>query len=66
MTNRQKFKKVFGYEPDTTCVLPCPKWNIFTCPWKVGKGNNRNCKGHSWWDQEYDGHSMTPKGVPHD
>lgn len=61
MTNREKFRRVFGFIPDESCVLPCPRWNIFRCPWRMSKGKDRGCHGNGWWDQEYDGHTMIPK-----
>lgn len=48
MTNREKFKEVFGFYPDVvTCVAP-PK----IC--EIEKGNDcYNCPFYDWWDKEY-------------
>lgn len=48
MTNREKFKEVFGYLPNhDTCIIPdtirCPTANCEECPYD------------NWWDDQYTG-----------
>jgi len=51
MTNREKFKEVFGFYPDVvTCVAPHK-----ICLIEIEKGNDcfNNCLFEDWWDKEY-------------
>ena len=48
-TNRDKFKEVFGFEPnEDDCIAP-----VYVC-----MANNSDCKGcpfKTWWGREYKG-----------
>ena len=46
MTNADKFKETFGYEPAQMCLLP-----IWICVDQGGECDN--CPFKSWWDKEY-------------
>ena len=51
MTNREKFKEVFGFYPDVaSCVVPRK-----ICAIEIKKGNDDcyNCPFDEWWDKEY-------------
>ena len=48
MTNREKFKETFGFEPNTEtgCIAPFSVCN-------VTKGKCEDCPFDTWWDNEY-------------
>ena len=50
MTNAEKFKEVFGFDPSKT---KCPVFAIVDC-WNC-KGFHRetNCIESDWWNSEY-------------
>lgn len=51
MTNREKYKEIFGEEPDLTA---CPTNDCKKCPRRIG---DDDCKDfyttETWWDEEY-------------
>jgi hypothetical protein len=48
MTNREKFKEVFGFYPDmVSCVVPRK-----ICKMQKGNGCD-NCPFDDWWSKEY-------------
>lgn len=67
MTNLEKFKEIFGFEPDTSMgVHKCPDMEPETaCPYYEKTG----CHCEDWWNEEYDPRNMTPpllsKDTPH-
>ena len=52
MTNAEKFKEVFGYNPDKRlCILPTK-----ICEHEASKEGTHLCDGcvfDGWWDKEY-------------
>lgn len=48
MTNRDKFKEVFGFKPrsDSKCVFPTNVCNL-------NKDVCNDCPFDKWWDKEY-------------
>ena len=52
MTNREKFKEVFGFTPndDAECVAPKAICTIQDDVCAVG---NNECAFYRWWDKEY-------------
>lgn len=49
MTNKEKFKEVFGFEPDTNiCIMNAKVCNETKCP------ENCNYKAQFWWNEEYE------------
>ena len=48
MTNAEKYKEVFGFEPDTN---RCPTTNCQDCPAEV----EQCICTCAWWDSEYKG-----------
>ena len=54
MTNAEKFKEVFGVEPDTEqMILKCP--NTFPCKYQ---GEMGVCHCEEWWQEECKGHDV--------
>ena len=55
MTNAEKFKEVFGVEPDTeSMAIECP--NSFTrCKYQWSMGR---CHCEEWWQEEYKEHDV--------
>ena len=54
MTNKEKFKEIFGVESDdTSMILTCPH-SIPTCKWY-----DDGCHCEDWWNAEYQ--EPTPK-----
>ncbi len=55
MTNAEKFKEVFGVEPDTECMaIKCPEY-VQNCKyWNDGY----KCHCEEWWQEECKGHDV--------
>ena len=53
MTNIEKFKEVFGFEPDEEfCILHCPENNnTVECPYY--EELDGGCHGETWWHEQY-------------
>lgn len=50
MTNAEKFKEVFGVEPDKeSMTIECPR-NVMTCGYYSA---TFGCKCTEWWQEEY-------------
>lgn len=50
MTNAEKYKEIFGFEPDMSA---CPTNKCINCP---HSGANSIClepEGTSWWEEDY-------------
>lgn len=57
MNNAEKFKEVFGFEPDTETMIPvCPPRGV-ECPF-MDDGIYSECHCELWWGREY----KAPKG----
>lgn len=57
MTNTEKFKEVFGFEPDvTSLVIECPPGDV-PCKWNKKSCDDKNfiyeCNCQEWWQEEY-------------
>lgn len=58
MTNKEKFKEVFGFEPDTETMIPvCPPRGV-ECPF-MDDGIYSECHCELWWGREYKAPKMT-------
>ena len=57
MTNAEKFKEVFGFEPDLDAmVVQCPNADKNeTCKYQWAMGR---CHCEEWWQEEYKGHDV--------
>lgn len=52
LNNAEKFKEVFGFEPDTETKLPvCPPCGV-ECPF-MDEGIYSECHCELWWGREY-------------
>lgn len=55
MTNAEKFKEVFGYEPRKTMHIfdcdSCP--HVDDCAYYADNDENHECTVSYWWDEEY-------------
>lgn len=52
MNNAEKFKEVFGFEPDTETMIPvCPPRGV-ECPF-MDDGIYSECHCELWWGREY-------------
>lgn len=55
MTNAEKFKEVFGFEPDADAmVVECPN-STAICKYQRAMGR---CHYEEWWQEEYNGHDV--------
>lgn len=53
MTNRAKFKEIFGFEPDCGA---CNPYNCDSdCEWREECANTNKTPCHDWWEKEYKG-----------
>ena len=54
MTNAEKYKEVFGFEPD---MKSCPTYLCFDCPLCEEIGCKRVCGSNTrmWWMDDYKG-----------
>ena len=50
MTNREKYKEVFGMEPDNVC---CPTNSCKDCPMNTGDDEIECDIDGDWWGMEY-------------
>lgn len=54
MTNAEKYKEIFGFEPD---ISACPTNKCINCPRSVvTPGNNCICNDidtPNWWEEDY-------------
>lgn len=51
MTNAEKYKEVFGFEPPD-----CPTWHCPSCPvFKECSEHHFSEIAHKWWNSEYKG-----------
>ena len=52
MTNAEKYKEVFGFEPD---MKSCPTYLCLNCPCCENTDGDYSCNSNSrmWWDSEY-------------
>lgn len=52
MTNKEKYKEIFGFEPDTD---NCPTIYCSNCPCHTD--GSYYCNGE-WWEEEYKGGAL--------
>ena len=55
MTNAEKYKEIFGLEPE---IESCPVYDCIHCPMYNDKPGEYYCRkntGQNWWDGEYKG-----------
>ena len=59
MKNWEKFKEIFGFEPDINCILPRDICNSFIPKNPEFKCNE--CKLNDWWRREYNEYDKKEK-----
>lgn len=50
MTNAEKYKEIFGFEPDMSA---CPTNNCKNCPRSDIRSICRNTDTLNWWEEDY-------------